>query len=74
MKIKIKDIAFESNPEKGSAKLILKESSTEYKNALEAWNAFWNAARRAYETQLRDELEAHGFSRWTGMKAGEDDI
>lgn len=74
MKIKIKDVAFESNAEKGTAKLITPYCTTEYANALEAWNAFWNCSQREYEKQLRDELETHGFSRWTGMKAGGDDI
>lgn len=74
MKIKIKNIAFESNAEKGTAKLITPCYVTEYGNVLEAWNAFWNSAQREYEQQLRDELEDHGFSRWTGMKAGDDDI
>lgn len=68
MKVKIKDIAFESNAEKGTALLISPENSVEYHNAIEGWNAFVSIALRPYELVLRDELEKNGYNRWTGTK------
>lgn len=68
MKLKIRDVAFESSPADGTAKVFLGESSTMYKNAVEAWNAFAELALRPFEKKLRDELEENGFNRWTGIK------
>lgn len=68
MKLKIRDVAFESSPADGTAKVFLGESSTMYKNAIEAWNAFAELALRPFEKKLRDELEENGFNRWTGIK------
>lgn len=68
MKLKIRDVAFESSPADGTAKVFLGESSTMYKNAVEAWNAFTELALRPFEKKLRDELEENGFNRWTGIK------
>lgn len=68
MKLKIRDVAFESSPADGTAKVFLGESSTMYKNAVEAWNAFAELALRTFEKKLRDELEENGFNRWTGIK------
>ncbi len=68
MKLKIRDVAFESSPADGTAKVFLGESSTMYKNSVEAWNAFAELALRPFEKKLRDELEENGFNRWTGIK------
>ncbi|WP_294749960.1 hypothetical protein [uncultured Ruminococcus sp.] len=67
MKLRIKDIAFESFSN-GNAKLITPEYTNLYKNAVEAWNIFVQTALRPYEQQLRDELEGNGFNRWTGER------
>lgn len=68
MKIKLGQVAFESNPEDGSASIIKGDTSTKYSNAIEAWNAFTAVALRPFEVKLRDELEKNGFNRWTGIK------
>ena len=71
MKLKIRDVAFESDPVSGTATVIQGEDcqrSTKYGNAVEAWNAFTELALRPFEKKLRDELEENGFNRWTGIK------
>ena len=72
MKLKIRDVAFESNPAEGTAKIITGQDDsqkiTKYGNAVEAWNAFAELALRPFEKKLRDELEENGFNRWTGIK------
>ena len=68
MKVKIRDIAFESNPEDGTGKIIEGDNVTRYSNAIEAWNQFTFKAMRPFEVKLRNELEEHGFNRWTGIK------
>ena len=72
MKLKIRDVAFESNPAEGTAKIITghddSQKITKYGNAVEAWNAFTSIALRPFEIKLRDELEQNGFNRWTGIK------
>lgn len=71
MKLKIRDVAFESDPVSGTATVIQGEDyqrSTKYGNAVEAWNAFAELALRPFEKKLRDELEENGFNRWTGIK------
>lgn len=71
MKLKIRDVAFESDPVSGTATVIQGEDcqrSTKYRNAVEAWNAFAELALRPFEKKLRDELEENGFNRWTGIK------
>lgn len=71
MKLKIRDVAFESDPVSGTATVIQGEDyqrSTKYRNAVEAWNAFTELALRPFEKKLRDELEENGFNRWTGIK------
>ena len=68
MKLKLRDIAFESNAKDGTGSIINGEQVTKYKNAIEAWNAFTSIALRPFEIKLRDELEQNGFNRWTGIK------
>lgn len=71
MKVKIRDVAFESNPADGTAEVIQGERyqrSTKYGNAIEAWNVFKDLAFHPFEKKLRDELEENGFNRWTGIK------
>ena len=71
MKLKIRDVAFESDPVSGTATVIQGEDcqrSTKYGNAVEAWNAFTELALRPFEKKLRGELEENGFNRWTGIK------
>lgn len=71
MKVKIRDIGFEFDPAEGTATVIQGEDlqkRTIYGNAVEAWNAFAELALRPFEKALRDELEAHGYNRWTGIK------
>ena len=68
MKLKLRDIAFESNAKDGTGSIINGEQVTRYKNAIEAWNVFTSIALRPFEIKLRDELEQNGFNRWTGIK------
>lgn len=68
MKLKIRDVAFESDAKEGTGSIIRGEHVTKYKNAIEAWNQFTSIALRPYEVKLRDELEENGFNRWTGIK------
>lgn len=71
MKVKIRDVAFESDPVSGTATVIQGEDcqrSTKYGNAVEAWNVFAELSLRPFEQKLRDELEENGFNRWTGIK------
>ena len=68
MKLKIRDVAFESDAKEGTGSIIRGEHVTKYKNAIEAWNQFTSIALRPYEVKLRDELEENGFNRWTGIR------
>lgn len=72
MKLKIRDVAFESNPAEGTAKIITghdnSQKITKYGNAVEAWNVYTALALRPFEQKLRAELEENGFNRWTGIK------
>lgn len=71
MKLKIRDVAFESDPVSGTATVIQGEDyqrSTKYGNAVEAWNVFKDLALYPFEKKLRDELQENGFNRWTGIK------
>lgn len=68
MKVKLGQVAYESNPEDGTASIIRGDKATKYSNAIEAWNAFAAVALRPFEVKLRDELEQNGFNRWTGIK------
>ena len=67
MKLKIRDVAFESDPAAGTARIIIGEDNqriTKYANSIEAWNAYTALALRPFEKKLRDELEQNGFNRW----------
>lgn len=71
MKLKIKDVAFVSNPSAGTASIIIGEEEqriTNYGNSVEAWNVFKDLALYPFEKKLRDELQENGFNRWTGIK------
>ena len=59
MKLKIRDVAFESDPAAGTARIIIGEDNqriTKYANSIEAWNAYTALALRPFEKKLRDEL------------------
>ena len=71
MKLKIRDVAFESDPAAGTARIIIGEDNqriTKYANSIEAWNSYTALALLPFEKKLRDELEQNGFNRWTGIK------
>lgn len=68
IRYKIKDVAFECDEEKGIGRVIVDGMTTEYANAIEAWNTFSIKALRPFELNLRNELEKNGFNRWTGTR------
>ena len=68
IRYKIKDVAFECDAEKGIGRVIADGVTTEYGNAIEAWNTFSIKALRPFELNLRNELEKNGFNRWTGTR------
>lgn len=68
IRYKIKDVAFECDAEKGIGRVIADGVTTEYGNAIEAWNTFSIKALRPFELNLRNELEKNGFNRWTGTQ------
>lgn len=64
----IKDVAFECDETKGTARIITPSEQVEYPNAIEAWNSFCSLALHPIEREIRDKLEANGFNRWTGIR------
>lgn len=68
IRVKIKEVAFECDEEKGIGRVIVDGYTTEYKNAIEAWNTFSIKALYPFEKALRDGLEKNGFNRWTGTR------
>ncbi len=68
IRYKIKDVAFECNEKKGTAKVITPEGEECFSNAVEGWNSFRSKAMYPLEIELRNKLEANGFNRWTGTR------
>lgn len=74
IRLKIRQVAFECDEEKGIAKVITPTEQVEFANPIEAWNAFKSRALGPLDKELRDAIERYGFNRWTGEKAPENDI
>lgn len=71
IKYKIRDVAYELDAERGSAQVYSGEQVYSFANAVEGWNFFVSRALRPMEQAVRDELEKHGFNRYTGWKEEE---
>lgn len=71
IKYKIRDIAFECDEVKGTAKLLTPGYEEYFSNAIEGWNTFVSYALHPLERDLREKLEENGFNRWTGAKIKE---
>lgn len=68
VRLRIRDVAFECDETKGTAKVTSPTEHIAYTNAIEAWNAFTARALGPLEKELRDAVERYGFNRWTGEK------
>lgn len=72
MRCRIGNVGYESTPANGKARVIIsdkeKDEIKEFNNAIEGWNYFQSLAMYPFERRLRDELEANGFNRWTGVR------
>ena len=68
IKYKIRDIAFECDEVKGTAKVLTPGYEEFFSNAIEGWNTFVSDALQPLERDLREKLEENGFNRWTGER------
>lgn len=68
IRYKLKDVAFQCDEEKGTATVVTPEHRVEFPNAIEGMNAFFAAAFRPIELEIRSALKANGFSYWTGER------
>ncbi len=68
IKYKIRDVAYELHSEQGTATVYTADGLHEFGSAIEGWNFFVSRALRPMELAVRDELEKHGFNRYTGWK------
>ncbi|MBQ8961645.1 MAG: hypothetical protein IJ071_10620 [Ruminococcus sp.] len=68
LKYKIRDVAFELDAPRESAKVYDGDHIVCFANAVEGWNYFVITALRPMEQALRAELEKHGYNRYTGWK------
>lgn len=74
IRLKIRQVAFECDEEKGIAKVVTPTEQVEFANPIEAWNAFKSRALGPLDKELRDAIERYGLNRWTGEKMSESDI
>lgn len=68
IKYKIRDVAYELDGERGSAKVYHDGHIYCFGNALEGWNYFTSLALWSMAESIRDELERNGYNRHTGIK------
>lgn len=66
IRYKLKAVAIECDETKGKATVITPEHRVEFPNAIEGMNAFFVAAFRPIELEIRSALAANGFNYWTG--------
>lgn len=68
VRLKIRDVTFECDETKGTARVTTQNEQIEFNNPIVAWNAFTSRALGPLENELRDAVERNGFNRWTGIK------
>lgn len=72
MRCKIGNVGYESDPIRGTARVIVsyqdKDQIKDFDNAIEGWNYFQSIALHPFDKKNRDELEENGFDRWLGTR------
>ena len=72
MRCKIGNVGYESDPIRGTARVIVsnkeKDEVKDFENAIVGWNYFQSLALYPFDKKIRDELAENGFDRWLGIK------
>lgn len=72
MRCRIGNVGYESDPIRGTARVIVSgqenDETRDFDNAIEGWNYFQSLALYPFDKKMRDELEENGFDRWIGIK------